>query len=215
MKTRAFTLVELIFVIAIIAILAAILFPVFARARETARRSSCASNLSQVGTALNVYAQNYDGRFPPDDNEFGPLYSHCGDIEVYYCPSDSAERYWETKTVEDDRSHVMFTNRETAVRTYSSYVYKGGLTNEDRADTVIAGEARTWHGDVANVLHIGGHVRGVLVETYEPVVPQTRESISPQPDRGIGIPDMPDMPGPPGPPGMPPPGPPPPSPGGG
>ena len=55
-----FTLVELLVVIAIIAILAAILFPVFARARENARRSSCQSNLKQIGLGILQYAQDYD-----------------------------------------------------------------------------------------------------------------------------------------------------------
>lgn len=59
-KRSGFTLIELLIVIAIIAILAAILFPVFARARENARRSSCASNLKQQGLAIMQYAQDYD-----------------------------------------------------------------------------------------------------------------------------------------------------------
>jgi len=46
-------------VIAIIAILAAILFPVFAKAREKARQSSCMSNLKQIGLAVLQYAQDY------------------------------------------------------------------------------------------------------------------------------------------------------------
>ena len=50
--------------IAIIAILAAILFPVFARARENARRSSCTSNLKQVGLGLLQYTQDYDESLP-------------------------------------------------------------------------------------------------------------------------------------------------------
>ena len=57
---RGFTLIELLVVIAIIAILAAILFPVFARARESARKTSCISNQKQIGTAAMMYVQDYD-----------------------------------------------------------------------------------------------------------------------------------------------------------
>jgi prepilin-type N-terminal cleavage/methylation domain-containing protein/prepilin-type processing-associated H-X9-DG protein len=60
---RGFTLIELLVVIAIIAILAAILFPVFAQAREAARRTSCLSNMRQMGNALNMYLQDYDETF--------------------------------------------------------------------------------------------------------------------------------------------------------
>jgi prepilin-type N-terminal cleavage/methylation domain-containing protein/prepilin-type processing-associated H-X9-DG protein len=61
---RAFTLIEILIVIAIIALLAAILFPVFSRARESARRSSCASNLKQLALGMIQYAQDYDERLP-------------------------------------------------------------------------------------------------------------------------------------------------------
>lgn len=60
----AFTLIELLIVIAIIAILAAILFPVFSRARENARRSSCMSNVKQISLGVMQYVQDYDERFP-------------------------------------------------------------------------------------------------------------------------------------------------------
>ena len=60
---KAFTLIELLVVIAIIAILAAILFPVFARAKAAAKKTSCLSNLKQIGTAVVMYCNDYEGYF--------------------------------------------------------------------------------------------------------------------------------------------------------
>ena len=61
---QGFTLIELLVVIAIIAILAAILFPVFGRARENARRSTCQSNMKQLGLAFAQYTQDFDEKYP-------------------------------------------------------------------------------------------------------------------------------------------------------
>lgn len=60
----AFSLVELLVVIAIIAILSAILLPVFWTVRGKARQTACVSNLHQIGKAVQMYMQDYDGRFP-------------------------------------------------------------------------------------------------------------------------------------------------------
>src|SRR5713101_6996390 len=60
----AFTLIELLVAIAIIALLAAILFPVFARAREKARQAACLSNLKQIAAAVLMYIQDNDETFP-------------------------------------------------------------------------------------------------------------------------------------------------------
>jgi prepilin-type N-terminal cleavage/methylation domain-containing protein/prepilin-type processing-associated H-X9-DG protein len=62
---KGFTLIELLVVVAIIGILASILFPVFARARENARRASCQSNLKQLGLGIAQYSQDYDEKLPP------------------------------------------------------------------------------------------------------------------------------------------------------
>jgi prepilin-type N-terminal cleavage/methylation domain-containing protein len=116
---RGFTLVELLVVIAIIATLAAILFPVFATAREAARKSTCQSNMRQIGMAFALYLPDYDGAYPnmgdprqaagrywrwplqpylaygrragPD-----PLVSTGGDRNVLWCPSDSAQNFEHT-----------------------------------------------------------------------------------------------------------------------
>ena len=61
---RGFTLVELLVVIAVVAVLAAMLLPVLSRARESARKAACQSNLRQIGTAFRLYASDYDGLYP-------------------------------------------------------------------------------------------------------------------------------------------------------
>ena len=61
---KAFTLIELLVVTAILGLLMALLFPVFARVRATARRANCASNQRQLGAAFLMYAHDYDERLP-------------------------------------------------------------------------------------------------------------------------------------------------------
>ncbi len=65
--SRGFTLIELLIVIAIIAILAAILFPVFAKARDKARQAACSSNMKQIALATAQYLQDFDGVFPTQE----------------------------------------------------------------------------------------------------------------------------------------------------
>ncbi|MCE5324385.1 prepilin-type N-terminal cleavage/methylation domain-containing protein [bacterium] len=107
---RGFTLIELLVVIAIIAILAAILFPVLAGAKEKARVTACCSNLKQIGSAFNIYVDEYNGRYPasartrcPNDPTTPPqhtqvvtwdaaIYKYVRNTNIFCCPSDKAAR---------------------------------------------------------------------------------------------------------------------------
>lgn len=62
---RGFTLIELLIVVAIIAVLAAILFPVFAQAKEAAKRSSCLANTGQLDLGVILYVNDYDDVLMP------------------------------------------------------------------------------------------------------------------------------------------------------
>lgn len=99
---QGFTLIELLVVIAIIAILAAILFPAFAKARESARAISCLSNMRQIGMGVNQYVQENDETYPMAYNYVngssssggynhwsGLIQPYVNDYKVYVCPSDA------------------------------------------------------------------------------------------------------------------------------
>ena len=83
----AFTLVEILVVIAILATLAGLLFPVFSRARNMAKRANCVSNLKQIGLAFQMYERDAD-ELAPRLSQIYPAYLSAA--RVFICPTDSA-----------------------------------------------------------------------------------------------------------------------------
>jgi prepilin-type N-terminal cleavage/methylation domain-containing protein/prepilin-type processing-associated H-X9-DG protein len=67
-RRRGFTLIELLVVISIIGILAAMVFPVFARARESARKAVCLSNVKNIGLAIQMYLADNNDTLPPTEH---------------------------------------------------------------------------------------------------------------------------------------------------
>lgn len=77
-------------VIGMIAILASILFPVFAKSREKARGHACLSNLFSIGLALRCYAMDHDGWYPPTEDDLAPLVPrYLAEQKVFQCPSSA------------------------------------------------------------------------------------------------------------------------------
>ena len=158
-RQNAFTLIELLVVIAIIAILAAILFPVFAQAREKARAIACMSNMKQVGTAGQMYVQDYDERifFRSTTNPastrintatsgnplkwWNMLMPYIKNNQVYKCPSD------DPKLVADSSGNLVIP------RSYAAAASAEALSLAQVArpvDTIVITEA--WSRDAKGTL---------------------------------------------------------------
>lgn len=108
-KPAGFTLLELLVVIGIIAVLAALLLPTLSRAKESARAAACLSNLHQIGLALQLYTQDHGNRLPVMGNASlssnglpvrpelptmdQVLSNYLGSVKVLRCPSDTKQLF--------------------------------------------------------------------------------------------------------------------------
>lgn len=144
---KGFTLIEILVIIAIILLLSGILFPVFGRARENARRTACASNLKQIGIAILQYTQDFDERLPPNQcvegggttmvatsyphfmdagarqNQLKAIYPYVNSIQIYVCPSAK------TLTFNPAQEPTVTSNTSYAVNAVLSRCLTTGATN--------------------------------------------------------------------------------------
>lgn len=90
-RKQGFTLIELLIVVGIVALLTAILLPVFLATRERAKTAACASNLHQLYLAVAQYAGDNGGLLPPDDGQqlIDTLHPYTRSAALWHCPSDT------------------------------------------------------------------------------------------------------------------------------
>jgi len=169
-RQNGFTLVELLVVIIIISILAAIILPVVGRARESARKTVCLNNLKHIGMATGmqlldagqIFSGPYYGNIIRNSSGeyvgIGRFHSRLKGIEIYGCPSSNYARPDNVKTA-DEQSGIV----------ESAYVYRPPM--EGRSDKVVAflmdfnlaSESMFNHsGKFVNILFSDGHVLGVV-----------------------------------------------------
>ncbi|MBI3946557.1 MAG: type II secretion system protein [Armatimonadetes bacterium] len=179
-----FTLVELLVVIAVIAILAAMLFPVFSRAREKARQANCLSNLKQLGLGVQMYAQDYEA-YPlasspssqvPRTRWADHIYPYVKNERMFVCPSATAGAALTSKG---------FAHNASAK--YGGYGYNFQYLGNARilppnlpfaaADAMITVPAETIAiADTLGALNTNGAITGEGVYVVDPPLPSSRGS---------------------------------------
>jgi prepilin-type N-terminal cleavage/methylation domain-containing protein/prepilin-type processing-associated H-X9-DG protein len=189
-RTPGFTLIELLVVIAIIAILAAILFPVFAQARAKARQAACLSNLKQLGTAIQMYAQDYDEILPLGDYTTPNPFTQPGwqNLVDPYVKANFPNNISNTNNL---RASVFFcpdyevgaTRRSNRFRPSNSYTANEDLMPTHASNIPVAG-----HGPVRSLASIQSPANVVLLAPGNGVCSWTegddRNIIGPLPSTG-------------------------------
>jgi prepilin-type processing-associated H-X9-DG protein/prepilin-type N-terminal cleavage/methylation domain-containing protein len=136
----AFTLVEVLVVIGIVAVIAAILFPVLAAARTAGHRAACISNQRQIGAAIQLYAQDHDEHFPLVESIsfrtgyeaywYLLLHPYVRDRSLFACPADTVKP---DLSLQGSPPELFFAITPTAV-SYGFNKFIGGVVLGDAPD---------------------------------------------------------------------------------
>ncbi len=174
--SKGFTLIELLIVIGIIGLLAGILLPVLSRAKESARRTQCASNIRQIGLGLILYANENEEVFPHDTEtvvgkpamrSLNLLFNtYVSDNKIFKCPSDA------TVTKATNAGMSISTANDSFDQVECSYGYDYTHTQADDAGVALASDrppadpsavanSPNHNGRGQNVVYIDGHVEFV------------------------------------------------------
>jgi len=180
----AFTLIELLVVIAIIGLLAAIMIPSLTKARKSALRASCSSNLRQIGMGVQSYVLDHKKKFPPVSNwmSWGEISSYYlpyvnDAYDIFRCPAQRAD----LRNVRPLAAFPSNTDHWVSYE-YNGYVKDLSLTRRDITNTTICAYMYDYpfdpesafypeysaHIDGVNVLYVDWHVAWLPNEDMKP-----------------------------------------------
>ena len=158
-RHRGFTLIELLVTIAIIAMLAAMLFPSLARAKGSAQKISCVNNLRQLTAAAHMYSDDFEGQYPRRaiPTWITRLFPYYVTAALLKCPGDSQppislaslpgpEKAPRSYLMNGWNDYFQITQSETDWSAYKNYTFPSGMKDANiplPSETIIFGEKKT------------------------------------------------------------------------